>query len=292
LKGRRIAFSCAALVSGTLLASPVGAVASPAGATASARAVLARSVPLPDNGALRTVTTPPCEAGTRATGGGFAATRPTDIGKFPSVEVRVLESRKIGQRTWRTSGFASTSGNPPSARLTAFVYCKPGAPATTQKLKTVTITADRFAVATARCGDAGNAQAGGFQTPRADASTFGVIFESFRAGSKDWRSRSVMNGAESSRPKLTSYAYCADRPALRTRLGAANTADFKSVTATTPGCPRGTAALAGGFGVPNALLGQRSYRSFWESHRAGAGWRTSAVHAGDAATLNTTAYCG
>jgi hypothetical protein len=260
----------------------------PASAAASTRS---QSATAAGPGAIATATAK-CPRGQRATGGGF--TFPLQTGE-PRLEV--YESRKVGQRSWRASAQIFDEFALGTARtITAFAYCRDGAPATKSKSASVTSVGDSFAffAADARC-TAGKAQAGGFRAPSAQ-NQVGVdildVMDSYRAGRKTWRSR-MASGASGT--TFTSYVYCADEKKPAARSGSVTTAASQlPVTALSAECKRGTRPVAGGFSQPNASRApQGLFFGLHESFKSGKRWRVSGVHSsgGGSTTLNSIAYC-
>ena len=131
--------------------------------------------------------------------GGFVVREPTGSGV-------VYESRKIGQRSWRTSA-QSLWG---MITLESYVNCQRRVPKTRSASSTVvtpgTPRVGPAAVATCR---AGKTVAGGFSTPPPLTSTgaANTVVGSIPSGRKGWQAEVVSNRAS----RLTSYVYCAKR---------------------------------------------------------------------------------
>jgi hypothetical protein len=229
-------------------------------------------------------TTIKCPRGQRATGGGFLTAQPSITDS-----VWVLESRKIGQRSWRVSGAQLSPAK--TAPLTAFAYCSADAAKTKEKATRIVVPATggpELYSAEARCGGAGKVQAGGFLMVSPSYSTFAYLADSFRSSAKSWRSRFL---SDTGTPSLTSYAYCNDEKAPKARTGSASSAmPGSNVTVLSPACKRGTKIVSGGFSAPDTSEGD--YRSPSESFRIGRTWRVSEQHSDSAAdTLQAIGYC-
>jgi hypothetical protein len=259
------------VLAAALLALPASAVAG----TKSASGVM--SV---DEGVV--TLTPKCTDGQRATGGGWRVSEPPFS---PSSAIRVFESRKIGQRSWRVSATVNLVGTVKT--LTALTYCAK-APKTKQKQRTAVFTGSPglFVAADAKCGG-GTAQAGGFlATPGRSTE----ILESFRQDRKTWRSRAEAVGGGAA--AVTSYAYCAEAKKPVARSGFASPILDAPETATSADCKRGTKPAAGGFSQTGTTPASRYLYAF-ENLRIGKHWLTSASHPASpgAARLNAIAYC-
>jgi hypothetical protein len=262
-----------------LLILAAALLALPASATASSKSAIGTTAT--DFGVASA--TAKCKKGQRATGGGFSLT--------PSVSARFLdpiESRKVGQRKWRVS--AQLNGSPASVSAKAIVYCAEDAPHTTAISAGASIPSNSLGRATASCGSAGKAQAGGFSLPPG-SSGGRVGLESFRLDKKSWRSSATAtDGAV-----LTSFVYCARTGAPRSRSGSA-TASADRAPATALSAPCGVKPVAGGFSQPDAFIAGFAFAAFvpYESVRSGKRWRTSGIHDTSppfSTTLNSFAYC-
>jgi hypothetical protein len=235
-----------------------------------------------------------CPKGQRATGGGFL-TLPADGGPG-GTDVEVFESRKIGQRSWRASAFEGVVNS--AGPLTVYVYCSRDASKTEEKFATVSLPDDAgnaVHAVDASCGSAGKARAGGFLIPTPPSSTATAhISDSFRLGSKSWRSAAIVTGGS---PTLTSYVYCAKSNALKATSGSvASAVHMAPGTAVSGQCKHRSHALAGGFSQPDANPAPFGFGPNWlqlyEVRRSGKTWRTSAEHVNGNSTLVSTAYCG
>jgi hypothetical protein len=245
-----------------------------------------------------------CPKGTRATGGGFRETPPNVI----TIGV-VFESRKIDQRTWRSSvQLADHGAETGKVRVTAFAYCRAGAPETAERSKSVTIpAANQIGSVTASCPAGKEAVAGGFQTPppgiSGTAGTRNAITGSARKGNDAWKVQAVSGvfGAAAH----TAYVYCANRGPDSIRSGRgkvknpANAVKFNRGSARSAPCPRGQSPLSGGFkqspitfDISKLTLAYPS-----ASFASGKRWKAAAVQAGGTTkpaitTLKAIAYCG
>jgi hypothetical protein len=237
-----------------------------------------------------------CPKKTRAVGGGFTGT-PASAAAIPIV----FESRKLGQRQWRASSQINDPGPATSISLTAFVYCRAGAPKTSEAATTVG-TPDANGVgpsAIATCPGRRNALAGGFATPPPlGGLTIARVLtaESRRVGDASWEALGVTTaGAGGS--SLTALAYCAkqDPPAARAGVGSPNGAQVTSST-TSASCKAKERAVAGGFAQPGAQA-NTPIRIFipYESRRTGNGWQAAGLLTATAGvppgTFNAFAYC-
>jgi hypothetical protein len=232
-----------------------------------------------------------CPSGQRATGGGFKA--PAQTGPLP--HIRVYESRKVGQRSWRASGQVSDLAATGQAfAVTSFVYCRDGAPVTKSKSASVTSGSGfTFLAADAKC-KSGQAQAGGFLGPPPSTSG-GVashqVTDSYRIDKRTWRAR--MRSDDVPGVTFTSFVYCAEEKKPAARLGSMTaTTSSVPVTALSAECKRGAKPVAGGFSQPGATTGgSGAFLRFNESFKSGKRWQVSAFHAGTPTTLNSIAYC-
>lgn len=257
--------------------------------TTAAASVRRQTVDVPQVAVVSAVAT--CPAGQRATGGGWKST-PT---VSSDVQVYPMESRKVGQRSWKVTG-AQNSPNPyVDARMTAFVYCSKDAPKTTTKAEQIDLPDgyNQYATATAQCRSGEDVQAGGFSTPtNTSFSPFASVVESLRHSKDAWRTKAYGDGSAT----LTSYAYCAHRPAPRARSGdpGPSSTQEDQVTATSGECGAREQIVAGGFSQTgeDALAGS-DFEGFYESFRSSGRWQTSGSHYGSAAgSLYSIAYCG
>jgi hypothetical protein len=245
-----------------------------------------------------------CPRGTRATGGGFKQTPPS-VAKLGVV----FESRKIGQRTWRSSvQLADTGPATGRVRVRSFAYCRAGAPRTTAHSKALTLTtANQIGAATATCPSGKDALAGGFATsPPGISGTAGTrnqITGSARKGKSAWKVQAVTGpfGAAGH----TAYVYCRARGPDSVRAGKgkvrnpAGATKFNKGTARSAPCPGKQKPLSGGFKQspitfdPFKLTLAYPFASFASGDR----WKAGAVQAGGTTqpavtTLRAIAYCG
>jgi hypothetical protein len=260
----------------TLLASL--ALCGPAAASASTR-----SASLTLGNAQEGTVIAKCPKHQRATGGGFLG---------PAIggpQAFFTDSRKVGQRSWLVSAF--TSGSP--VTITGYVYCAKDAPKTTQKASTGAVSSTTIpgGGADAKCSSGKKAQAGGFSLSHPSSGSYAIVFDSFRVGSKTWRSRAQHNTGT---PTVTSYVYCADQAAPKTRSGSVvtSTNGTQPSTARSADCKRGTKVVAGGISQADASAGGWYLNGPWESFKVGKGWQTSGLHvAFNPTTLTAIAYC-
>ncbi len=245
-----------------------------------------------------------CPKGTHATGGGFKETPPNVI----TLGV-VFESRKIDQRTWRSSvQLADHGAETGKVKVTAFAYCRAGAPVTAERSKSVTIpSANVKGSVTASCPAGKEAVAGGFQTPppgiSGTAGTRNAITGSARRGNDAWKVQAVSGvfGAA----EHTAYVYCANRGPDSVRSGKgkvknpANATKFNRGSALSAPCPRGQSVLAGGFKQSPIIFDISKLTLAYPSASFASGkrWKAAAVQAGGTTkpaitTLRAIAYCG
>jgi hypothetical protein len=168
-------------------------------------------------GGLSATLTPTCAEGQKAVGGGFW---------FDSfrVAVAVYESRRVGERTWRVSGFLDDTRA--AGDLVAYAYCSPLSAAVVERAQTVSLAGPRGTLrsATATCPTGTRPIAGGWSgTP---ASYFGgsLMRQSERISATAWRVSAVKANQLGISPDLTGHVYCAATPALRTAARAATVA--------------------------------------------------------------------
>jgi hypothetical protein len=231
-----------------------------------------------------------CPSGQRATGGGFTVLPTGTTTPF----ILIYESRKVGQRSWRASGQIVDPGATSTTFIvTAFAYCRDGAPSTKSKSASATSSGvAAFLAADAKC-SSGKVQAGGFlgPPPNTAAGANYQVVDSYRADKKIWRSRFASTSVIVT---FTSYAYCADEKKPAARSGSTTAAsDGTFHTALSAECKDGTKPVAGGFSQPNAAIGPVGrFNLFNGSFKSGKRWRVAAMHSGPTSTtLNSIAYC-
>jgi hypothetical protein len=222
-----------------------------------------------------------CPKHQRATGGGFLG--PALGG--PSF-AHFFESRKVGQRSWRISAF-SGGGTP---TFTSYVYCSKHAPKTTEKSAVAPLVIGPVpgGTADASCSSS-KAQAGGFALPNpyVDPGNSGYLLDSFRLGSKTWRSQALHSSGS---PTIASYVYCAEQSAPKARTGSVLIAPTQVASATSSNCKKHTRVAAGGLQQPDmSTSGLFAFVS--DSYRIGKAWHATGFHQGTATTLTAIAYC-
>jgi hypothetical protein len=260
--------------------------------------VLTQSVTVSGAGAQKILTaTATCPSKTRAVGGGFLGT-PGGIAAAPTV----FESQKVGQNAWRVSSQNVDFAPFDPVWLTASVYCRKGAPATSVTSATATIPAS-FAhgpAAPATCAlPKQKVVGGGFVTsppvaPAASAPDF-IVTDSLATGPATWLTQVVtLTGGGN----LTGFAYCAKQKKGLFGVSAASPAvngsgAFATASAS---CPGKLSPGMGGFSESGVASSPSAGSAFipYESERVDRSWRVSGLFttAGDPGTLNSTAYCG
>jgi hypothetical protein len=228
--------------------------------------------------------TPKCRKSQRATGGGWQVEPPFS----PSSAVRVFESRKIGQRSWRVSAAVQVAGT--AKHLRAFAYCADAAKTTERSRTNAFMGAlGSFFPAEAKCKSGDKARAGGFLLSPPDSTE---IIDSFRTDKRTWRSRTL---ASTGGPHaITSYVYCADQEKPAARSASVSAGPGSMETRVLSGeCKKGTKPVAGGFSQPDAnpAPGGGKFLLPFESLRIGKQVQTSASQAGSTSTLTSIAYC-
>ena len=241
-----------------------------------------------------------CPAGERATGGGFTTQSPTTYPSTPFV--RVYESRKIEQSSWRVRGqITDPEATGQSRTLQAIAYCSDSAAATAARF-TIRISSfgQFFWLAKAECPKGTDAKAGGFKGPPPNIGPRDpneivnhAVASSLLRGKTGHESTfgAVLPGVS-----FTSYVYCSTEGKISTRTGLKNSGGNNvPVTAVSEGCKKaGNKPAAGGFEQPfvSGQTGPGYYTNFWQSYRVGKKWSVSAIHKGPGfTTLFAFAYC-
>ena len=148
------------------------------------------------------------------------------------------------------------------------------------KSKSKTIAADTNGAATAKCKRGSEAVSGGFAAPGLDP-TFTersiLPFTSKRKGHRKWKTRGY-NFANTQSGRLISFAYCDTRePGLEVRSKTKTLPAFDPGSATAR-CPRGSEAVSGGFGSPDALPGGDAMFTFTSKRKGERKWKVSAYN--------------
>lgn len=290
----RMRMGCIA-VAALLVAAPIAA--GPAAAKKKKKkptAVVTRSATasVSGMGAIATAT-PLCPKKTRALSGGFLLSPPTaGFGNFGLV----YESQKAGQNGWRVSAQNADPGPPQTLTLTAFAYCRKGAPSN----KTVTVTAPKPAnlqvgpAVAPTCAGKPGAMSGGFLTgpPLVGTAATSIVIDSARTTAKTWQSN-IISGAAAA-DTIAGYAYCAEGklPAALTTTSEPNTV-ASSITTVTATCVGKRKVVGGGFGQPAANITTNGYFFLLGSQLTSAkDWQVTGFKIGSLpATLSATAYC-
>jgi len=244
------------------------------------------------NGAIATATAT-CPAKTRAVGGGFLAGFPPfgPDGAIPAV----YESVKAGQRGWRASAQVFELGGPiDSNTLTAYVYCREGAPKTkVAEASTVTPLADQAGpTVQAICPGGKAALAGGFATtpPAGAGGIRPVIVSSLRSGTSSWQVLPISGASNSG--TVTSYAYCAKGKAPKAvATSGPAVGGIGTQNSALANCSGKRRPVHGGFS--QAAPAPTNFDLMFESRRSGKGWQVSSLHTNfSAQTITSVAYCG
>ncbi len=235
-----------------------------------------------------------CPKKTKALSGGFLLSPP---GPGTGNIGLVYESQKVGQNSWRVSAQNLDTGAPESLTLTAFVYCRKGAPSTS----TVTVSNAKPATlqlgpaATPTCAGKLNAMSGGLLSgpPVVGSGAKEITIESARTTAKTWQSNWLSGTIATD--TLAGYAYCAKGklPSAVTTTSAPNTTSSTPTTVTAT-CTGKTKIVGGGFAEPTIdLTPPGGYFIVLESQRTSAKvWQVTGVKIStDPATLSATAYC-
>lgn len=262
------------------------------------------------NGGTTGTATATCPKGQVPIGGGF-----NSPGSVRQSFITVYSSTRSGKRGWTVSGVINGFVTPPATQfklnLTAYAYCRVGAPLKSQT-KTVSLPLIQnnfaFVTATAKCPKGTSALSGGFQIPTPNNSTAGWVHQSSRQSARSW-SASVSAATTNSTPSLqmTTIAYC--QPG--TTLGATKkvtvpaplsdtvqgtiTPNAPPTVAKSPKCSN---MVGGGFRSPSVFTtpaGASSIPFIYESRRLGrkGPWQTSMFNQGsNATTLTSAGYCG
>lgn len=251
-----------------------------------------------------------CPKGTRAVGGGFSSTPPTQ--GADDVNALLYESRKVGQTAWRASLQIGDTDAPTIVSLNTTAYCRRGAPVTqVASLVTQLPASNGISPRTpVECDRKAKAFGGGFalQPPIvASSAATGWVAESYRDSPRSWVNAAVTstNGPG----VLTSETYCAaiskkkgkkggkkkglklPTPSLATSP-ATSGVPSSSTTATATCSSR--SVVGGGYAQPSAIFPVPPRVAYaYESQRNGSTWRVTALQASDAAvTIDSMALCG
>ena len=154
-----------------------------------------------------------CTGDFKAVGGGFRATpafTPPTGGKGIPI---ILESRRAGPKTWRTTLLNPNPFAQAPVEFSYFALCEPaGNPATKTVKKTVVLPPDRRRDVGVKCPRGWHTASGGFRLgPIADEDImFALADRSRPAGSRGWRAGawSPPEAVEPEGGTLTVYAYC------------------------------------------------------------------------------------
>ncbi len=294
--GRKTALVLAIFATAALLAAPAAAK------TKKKPPITEMSASSPSvfgNGAIATATAV-CPPSRRAVGGGFLESVPQLVAN--TSQGSVYESFKVGQNAWRVSSQLFADSADDRLDLTAFVYCRRGAPVTS----TTTVTAPQqngIAISppvTASCvGKKRKALAGGFSTPPpfATPTSSTSVLDSLRSAPRAWSARLLALGTAST---LTTYTYCAKAkkaPPAPSIASSPISTSGTTATAVAPCTGRTKRPLGGGFSQPQATANipasQLGLFVPYESRRISTAWQVSGVFAGSPpGTIVSTAYCG
>lgn len=257
-----------------------------AAGVAGARVVTASkstSVPQQTNGSVAAR----CARGSEAVSGGFANPGFDPTGPGPAIST--FSSKRIGGRTWKVS--ARNSGGD-RGTLTSFAYCDTNQPGLKAASKAKVIDPDVLDSVTARCPSGSEAVSGGFTTPEFDKAGAAVVtFASKRVSKRSWKASGFNAGADPG--TLEAFAYCdKHEPGLTTKSRDADIGSGETGS-TSPRCPRGRKAVAGGFDghVEQTMGVDAGALSFSSKRVRSREWKTSALADGVDSTLTGFAYC-
>ena len=251
-----------------------------------------------------------CPRGLKAVGGGFSTFGISVAGDLVpggsaiAVVPVVFESRLLNARTWRVTERAAVNpaagpAAPQGTSVIASVYCRKvkGRLTTVEDIGAPSSTPSSPSSADPRCPRGRVAVGGGWSVQLSEESGFVYpsIYESFRDGSRAWKTSAIPGSGES----LDTFGlvYCArERKPPRTSR--------RTVTSglATVGCAKGLAAAAGGFQATRGAVIQTSTgssggkkRSYppGKAYPAGPSWGVGAGTFGLAPTSAATvfAYC-
>jgi hypothetical protein len=195
-----------------------------------------------------------CPPGTQVVGGGFvgyASQVGGPNGWAYSSRAIVSESRRIGRRVWRVTAIDERNpdypyGTAPGATpAESIVHCARLTGKVVESSATGPLSTSNPSPSSAQaaCPRGRTALAGGFSISPAPAPgfSFPALYESFRSGPRSWTTSATPYTQASVR--VTSYAYCWDRPKPPRAL--ANSQLARAVSS--PLCRDGTEAVSGGF---------------------------------------------
>jgi hypothetical protein len=262
------------------------------------------------NGGTTGTATATCPKGQTPIAGGW-----NSPGSVRQSFITVYASTRSGKRSWTVSGVINGFVTPPATQwklnLTAYAYCRVGAPLKSQtKVVSLPLIQNNtaFVTATAKCPKGTSALSGGFLIPAPNTNTAGWVHQSSRQSARSW-SASVSAATANSQPSLsmTTIAYCAPGTtpgtAKKTTVPAPPsdtvqgtiTPNAPPTVAKSPKCPN---MVGGGFRAPSVTTGTLSADSIpfiYESRRLGKNgpWQTSMFNSGaNATTLTSVGYCG
>ena len=152
-----------------------------------------------------------------------------------------------------------------------------------------------MATAAATCPGGTKATGGGFDAP-SSAEVVGLVYESVKVQQHAWRaSVQLFDPGDPSTLTLTTHVYCrSGSPATKASAETVPTiGELQVGPSASASCPRGEAAVAGGFHMPPPLVGPTVTDLFFDSIRSGdSGWDARVV-TGPAGPSSVTseAYC-
>lgn len=232
-----------------------------------------------------------CPGKMKAVGGGFLATPidPANVTPYP------FESQKVGQKSWRVSVQLIDPLPVQTVNLTAYVYCRLGAPGTSTESVTLSTPPGPVVgpAATLGCDPKRRLVGGGFATapPVTGSVLRNQVIGSQADGAGGWVT-TVISALSSS---ITGYAYCAKQKRAPSRATSTVTGQPFNGTpsAATASCVGRSVPLGGGFSQ-TASFGPTNLFRIYESQRVPGGWRVSALRTGTSTslTLSSTVLCG
>jgi hypothetical protein len=191
-----------------------------------------------------------CPEGLKAVGGGFNTggyVLPGPGGLVTAVVPVVMESRRLNARTWRVTERAAenpvvASSSSRGTTVSASVYCRPvkGPVTAVEGVGALSTDASSASSADPKCPKGTVALAGGWSVTAASGFAYPSVYESFRDGSRAWKSSAVPGSQPS--VGLLGFAYCARarKPPRRREVTGSGRTIFAR-------CKNNLTAAAGGF---------------------------------------------
>ena len=190
-----------------------------------------------------------CPRGLKAVGGGFNTFAYVLLGPggpVTAVVPMVMESRRLNARTWRVTERAAenpvvASSSARGTTVSASVYCRrvKGPVTAVEGVGALSTNASSPSSADPKCPKGTVALAGGWSVTAASGFAYPSVYESFRDGSRAWKSSAVPGSQPS--VGLLGFAYCARarKPPRRREVTSIGTIFAR--------CKNNLTAAAGGF---------------------------------------------